>query len=95
MPRSKDQDKRVKLDDKTIERGFGQVAEDISLLKNVIAKTVEEINRLKGFQYVMANILEECVTSVAGEFGVEVPQSVFGVLAALGLYGVRDAVGKK
>ena len=36
-----------------------------------------------------------CITSVAGEFGFEVPQSVFGVLGALGLYGVRDAVGKK
>ena len=60
MPQNKEQEKRVKLDDKTIERGFGQVAEDISLLKNVIAKTVEEINRLKGFQYVLANILEEC-----------------------------------
>ena len=24
-----------------------------------------------------------CITSVAGEFGVEVPQSVFGVLGAL------------
>ena len=36
-----------------------------------------------------------CITSIAGEFGVEVPQSVFGVLGALGLYGVRDAVGKK
>ena len=36
-----------------------------------------------------------CISSIAGEFGVEVPESVFGVLAALGLYGVRDAVGKK
>ena len=36
-----------------------------------------------------------CITSIAGEFGFEVPQSVFGVLGALGLYGVRDAVGKK
>ena len=36
-----------------------------------------------------------CVSSIAGEFGVEIPESVFGVLAALGLYGVRDAVGKK
>ncbi len=35
-----------------------------------------------------------CATSIAGEFGIEVPQSVFGVLAALGLYGVRDAVDK-
>ena len=35
-----------------------------------------------------------CVVSVAGEFGVVIPDSVFGVLAALGLYGVRDAVGK-
>ena len=35
-----------------------------------------------------------CVVSVAGEFGIEVPDSVFGILAALGLYGVRDAVGK-
>ena len=35
-----------------------------------------------------------CVVSVAGEFGVEIPESVFGVLAALGLYGVRDAVDK-
>ena len=32
--------------------------------------------------------------SVAGEFGVVIPESVFGVLAALGLYGVRDAVDK-
>ena len=31
---------------------------------------------------------------VSGEFGIEIPESVFGVLAALGLYGVRDAVGK-
>ena len=36
-----------------------------------------------------------CVTSIAGEFGFEVRQSVYGVLGALGLYGVRDAVGKK
>ena len=35
-----------------------------------------------------------CAASIAGEFGIEVPESVFGVLAALGLYGVRDAVGK-
>ena len=35
-----------------------------------------------------------CVFSIAGEFGIEVPQSVYGVLAAFGLYGVRDAVGK-
>ena len=36
-----------------------------------------------------------CVASVAGEFGYVVPESVYGVLAALGLNGVRDAVGKK
>jgi|TARA_B100000959_G_scaffold138125_1_gene145214 hypothetical protein len=35
-----------------------------------------------------------CAVSVAGEFGVVIPESVFGVLAALGLYGVRDAVDK-
>ena len=35
-----------------------------------------------------------CVASIVGEFGIEIPQSVYGVLAALGLYGVRDAVGK-
>ena len=35
-----------------------------------------------------------CVSSIAGEFGYQVPESVYGVLAALGLYGVRDAVGK-
>jgi hypothetical protein len=35
-----------------------------------------------------------CVVSVAGEFGFVIPESVFGVLAALGLYGVRDAVDK-
>ena len=35
-----------------------------------------------------------CAASIAGEFGIEIPQSVYGVLAALGLYGVRDAVGK-
>ena len=35
-----------------------------------------------------------CASSIAGEFGVEIPQSVYGVLAAFGLYGVRDAVGK-
>ena len=36
-----------------------------------------------------------CVASVAGEFWIVIPESVFGVLAALGLDGVRDAVGKK
>jgi hypothetical protein len=36
-----------------------------------------------------------CVASVAGEFGIVIPESAFGVLGALGLYGVRDAVGKK
>tara|TARA_B100002019_G_C20846835_1_gene392646 strand:- start:278 stop:448 length:171 start_codon:yes stop_codon:yes gene_type:complete len=35
-----------------------------------------------------------CAVSIAGEFGIVIPESVFGVLAALGLYGVRDAVGK-
>ena len=35
-----------------------------------------------------------CAVSVAGEFGVVIPESVFGVLAAFGLYGVRDAVDK-
>ena len=35
-----------------------------------------------------------CAASIAGEVGIEIPESVFGVLAALGLYGVRDAVGK-
>ena len=35
-----------------------------------------------------------CAASIAGEFGIEIPESVFGILAALGLYGVRDAVGK-
>ena len=35
-----------------------------------------------------------CAVSGAGEFGVVIPESVFGVLAALGLYGVRDAVDK-
>ena len=35
-----------------------------------------------------------CVVSIAGEFGIVIPESVFGVLAALGLYGVRDAVDK-
>ena len=35
-----------------------------------------------------------CAASIAGEFGVEVPESVYGILAAFGLYGVRDAVGK-
>ena len=35
-----------------------------------------------------------CAASIAGEFGIEVPESVYGILAALGLYGVRDAVGK-
>lgn len=34
------------------------------------------------------------ICSVAPEFGVVIPDSVFGVLGALGLYGVRDAVGK-
>ena len=36
-----------------------------------------------------------CGVRIAGEFGIVIPESVFGVLAALGLYGVRDAVGKK
>ena len=36
-----------------------------------------------------------CGVSIAGEFGIVIPESVFCVLAALGLYGVRDAVGKK
>ena len=35
-----------------------------------------------------------CAASIAGEFGIAVPESVYGILAALGLYGVRDAVGK-
>ena len=35
-----------------------------------------------------------CAASIAGEFGIEIPESVYGILAALGLYGVRDAVGK-
>ena len=35
-----------------------------------------------------------CVASIVGEFGIEIPQSVYGLLAAFGLYGVRDAVGK-
>ena len=35
-----------------------------------------------------------CAASNAGEFGIEVPESVYCILAALGLYGVRDAVGK-
>ena len=34
------------------------------------------------------------VCSVAPELGIEIPESAFGVLGALGLYGVRDAVGK-
>ena len=35
------------------------------------------------------------VCSVAPEFGIVIPESAFGVLGALGLCGVRDAVGKK
>ena len=35
-----------------------------------------------------------CAASIAGEFGIEVPDSVYGILAAFGLYGVRAAVGK-
>mgnify|MGYP001406422584 CR=1 FL=1 len=35
-----------------------------------------------------------CATSIAGEFGIVIPESAYGVLAALGLYGVRDAVDK-
>ena len=35
-----------------------------------------------------------CAASIAGEFGIDIPESVFGILASLGLYGVRDAVGK-
>ena len=35
-----------------------------------------------------------CAASIAGEFGIEVPEAVYGILAAFGLYGVRDAVGK-
>mgnify|MGYP001174503762 FL=1 len=38
--------------------------------------------------------LAVCAVSIAGEFGIVIPESVFGVLGALGLYGVRDAVGK-
>ena len=38
--------------------------------------------------------LAVCAVSVAGEFGIVIPESVFGILGALGLYGVRDAVGK-
>ena len=60
MPQNKEHNKKIKLDDKTIEKGFIKVAEDIALLKNCLTKTIEEINKIKGFQYVVTNILDEC-----------------------------------
>ena len=40
---------------------------------------------------------DECFlkTSLDKNSRIVIPESIFGVLAALGLYGVRDAVGKK
>ena len=59
MPQNKELSK-LKLDREAIEKGFIKVAEDISMLKDVLAKGLDEINRLKGFQYVVAQILDEC-----------------------------------
>ena len=59
MPQNKEHNK-LELDRKAIEKGFHKVAEDISMLKDVLAKSLDEINRIKGFQYVVAQILDEC-----------------------------------
>ena len=59
MPQNKEHTK-LKLDRETIEKGFVKVAEDISLIKDLLAKSLDEINRLKGFQYVVAQVLDEC-----------------------------------
>ena len=60
MPQNKEHNTKPKLDRATIEKGFIKVAEDISMLKDVLAKGLDEINRLKGFQYVVAQVLDEC-----------------------------------
>tara|TARA_B100000131_G_C17582862_1_gene395821 strand:+ start:43 stop:441 length:399 start_codon:yes stop_codon:yes gene_type:complete len=60
MPQSKEHNTKPKLDKKAIEKGFIKVAEDIAMLKDVLAQGLDEINRLKGFQYVVAQVLDEC-----------------------------------
>ena len=60
MPQSKEHNTKPKLDKKAIEKGFIKVAEDIAMLKDVLAQGLDEINRLKGFQYVVAQVLDDC-----------------------------------
>tara|TARA_B100001250_G_C19721434_1_gene754022 strand:- start:218 stop:571 length:354 start_codon:yes stop_codon:yes gene_type:complete len=51
--------KPIKLTDEMVEKGFKRLISDISLLKDVIARLVDDINKMKGFQNVMLDVLEE------------------------------------
>ena len=50
---------KIELTDELIERGLKRLMSDISLLKDVIARLVDDINKMKGFQNVMLDVLEE------------------------------------
>jgi hypothetical protein len=50
---------KIELTDELIERGLKRLMSDISLLKDVIARLVDDINKMKGFQNVMLEVLEE------------------------------------
>tara|TARA_Y100001938_G_C7994188_1_gene381143 strand:- start:90 stop:449 length:360 start_codon:yes stop_codon:yes gene_type:complete len=49
----------IKLTEEMINRGFKKLLSEISLLKDVIARMVDDINKVKGFQNVMLDVLEE------------------------------------
>ena len=50
---------KIQLTDEMVEKGFKRLISDISLLKDVIARLVDDINKMKGFQNVMLEVLEE------------------------------------
>ena len=49
----------LNLTDKLVHKGFKKLISEISLLKDVMGKLVDDINRVKGFQNSMINVLEE------------------------------------
>ena len=59
---------KIELTDEQIERGLKRLISDISLLKDVIARLVDDINKMKGFQNVMLEVLEESGLIVRDEF---------------------------
>ena len=47
------------LSNQLVNKGFKKILSELSLLKDVLARLVDDINRVKGFQNVMIEVLED------------------------------------